>query len=341
MSQNQGNLVITAVNAALKRDTEFFGKMDPYVKFQIGSQVLKTKEAKDMGKAPKWNQQLNARIQGEQIITFDIFDKDIGKDEYIAQGSYPLGKLFQYPGQTVQENVKLQYKGKDAGTINLNFQYFPDQQQQQFQQQGFNQFNQPQQQHGGFNQPQQQYYNQPPQQHGFNQPHQQQGFNQPQQQHGFNQPQQQQGFNNPMGGFNQPQQQQFQQQQGFNQPGQYPNFNGPQQQQGGFNQPQQYQGFNQPQQQGGFNQPQQGMYQGKYPMVHFNPSCGKCHGTGQNKKKNNGKPCGQCYQDAGYCKKCCGSMWDIKKNKRCEKCQNGRATSKDKKGKKDKDKKKK
>jgi len=62
---------------------------------------------------------------------------------------------------------------------------------------------------------------------------------------------------------------------------------------------------------------------GKYPAIRFDSHCKKCHGTGVNHKKK-GNPCGKCYKENGYCKKCCGSMWDVKKNHKCHKCKNGR-----------------
>ena len=51
-----GKLRLTIVEANLTRDTEAFGKMDPYVKFMVREQVFRSKTMKNAGKKPKWDQ---------------------------------------------------------------------------------------------------------------------------------------------------------------------------------------------------------------------------------------------------------------------------------------------
>jgi Ca2+-dependent lipid-binding protein len=51
-----GQLSLTLTKATLTRDTEMFGKMDPYVGFEYNGVYYKTKVAEDMGKKPVWNQ---------------------------------------------------------------------------------------------------------------------------------------------------------------------------------------------------------------------------------------------------------------------------------------------
>ena len=51
-----GRLRLEIIEARLTRDTEAFGKMDPYVKIQMREQVFKTKTMQEAGKTPKWNQ---------------------------------------------------------------------------------------------------------------------------------------------------------------------------------------------------------------------------------------------------------------------------------------------
>jgi hypothetical protein len=42
--------------------------------------------------------------------------------------------------------------------------------------------------------------------------------------------------------------------------------------------------------------------------------------------KKNGEvvPCGKCYKKNGYCKKCCGTLINLKKNVACKKCNKGK-----------------
>ena len=56
-ANRQGSaLNITVVEAKLTRDTETFGKMDPYVVITNDGQKYKTKVLDGAGKTPKWNQ---------------------------------------------------------------------------------------------------------------------------------------------------------------------------------------------------------------------------------------------------------------------------------------------
>ena len=42
MAATAGKLALTVIEASLTRDTEFIGKMDPYVKISTGQQKFKT-----------------------------------------------------------------------------------------------------------------------------------------------------------------------------------------------------------------------------------------------------------------------------------------------------------
>ena len=67
MSYSGGKLVIMPKTARLYRDTEMFGKMDPYVKFEIGKEKKKTKVHKSGGKSPIWNDVITMRTNGSKL----------------------------------------------------------------------------------------------------------------------------------------------------------------------------------------------------------------------------------------------------------------------------------
>jgi Ca2+-dependent lipid-binding protein len=71
-----GNLHIKFNCAKLSRDTETFGKMDPYVVLKIGSQVFKTDIHNDGGKFPSWKNEFNAQLQGNESVVIQVWDKD-------------------------------------------------------------------------------------------------------------------------------------------------------------------------------------------------------------------------------------------------------------------------
>lgn len=49
-----GKLRVHIVEAKLTRDTETFGKMDPYIIINTRQQRVRTKTAMNQGKTPKW-----------------------------------------------------------------------------------------------------------------------------------------------------------------------------------------------------------------------------------------------------------------------------------------------
>ena len=52
---SSGKLKITVVEAKLTRDTETFGKMDPYAVLNLRGQKFKTNVLDSAGKNPRWN----------------------------------------------------------------------------------------------------------------------------------------------------------------------------------------------------------------------------------------------------------------------------------------------
>lgn len=53
---HHGKLVLFIKEANLKRDCDFFTKMDPYVNIRIGSHHRKTNIKYEGGKHPKWHE---------------------------------------------------------------------------------------------------------------------------------------------------------------------------------------------------------------------------------------------------------------------------------------------
>ena len=64
-----GKLRLTVIEAKLTRDTELFGKMDPYCVITYRDTVLKTKVIEKGGKTPKWNEPfvIDVKYVGDDI----------------------------------------------------------------------------------------------------------------------------------------------------------------------------------------------------------------------------------------------------------------------------------
>ena len=115
-----GSLKLTVVQAQLTRNTETFGKMDPYVKIESRMQKFKTNTINGGGKTPKWTGQtftIDVKYTGDDL-TLSVWDEDVGNDDKVGECIIKLSSLI---GMTngVDEWFEIQHKGKKAGTINL------------------------------------------------------------------------------------------------------------------------------------------------------------------------------------------------------------------------------
>ena len=58
----EGTLMMNIIDANLSRDTESVGQMDPIVRLKYMNGQYRTKEQRDGGKHPIWNQNICVRI---------------------------------------------------------------------------------------------------------------------------------------------------------------------------------------------------------------------------------------------------------------------------------------
>ncbi|CDW71125.1 c2 domain containing protein [Stylonychia lemnae] len=261
-SSGGGNLTIRIVEGKLYRDTEAFGKMDPFVQVEYNGNKYKTRVHQGGGKAPVWNhvgiidllilQEFQIHVGSLQDdLTLKVLDEDVTKDDFVniaqQQDILQIGmSLIKMSSLCINNGVRdwftINYKQKQAGQVLIETKYQPaGQQQQQPQMMGMQQqMYQPQQQPmmmQGFGQ------QQPPlpQYQGMQQP----GYQMPQ---GYVAPQQYApGYQVPPGGYAAPQQYP----QGYQMPPQ------------GYVAPQQYPpGYQMPP---GYVAPQQYPPQGQYP----------------------------------------------------------------------------
>ena len=119
--QGGGRLRIKPLSAQLLKDCDTFGKMDPYVKVQVGADTQKSKVAKDMGKTPNWQDELDFAIAGAQSAYIAMYDHDkLSKDEFIGDITIPLRDIFVR--QNVTNTYELKNNGADAGKIQIHFE---------------------------------------------------------------------------------------------------------------------------------------------------------------------------------------------------------------------------
>jgi len=82
-----GTMVVHLHEAYLRRDTEMFGKMDPYMVFHVDTNKVISRTCDDAGKYPKWDQKIAFRSNNTDVIKMQLFDEDFnGKDDLIGTG---------------------------------------------------------------------------------------------------------------------------------------------------------------------------------------------------------------------------------------------------------------
>lgn len=114
-----GPLHIKIVGAALTRDTEMIGKMDPYLELSIGGvQVHKTKTLDEAGKNPQWNEECSFEVKDLNVeVQFKVSDEDYGSDDVVGEGTCTLADLCANGGQ--DGNFDIKHKGSGAGTVHF------------------------------------------------------------------------------------------------------------------------------------------------------------------------------------------------------------------------------
>jgi len=119
-----GTLYVRPVSGKLLHDTEFFGKMDPYVKVIIGTTFQKTPIAKKQHLTPNWDCEFIFELTGvEDLILFEVYDKDlITKDDLIGAGSISISS---FNNNIFNQWIPLSFKGRDAGALLVEMRIAP------------------------------------------------------------------------------------------------------------------------------------------------------------------------------------------------------------------------
>ena len=109
-----GLLQVNVKEARLTRDTEMFGKMDPYVRVTNRMQVVCTSVQKSAGKDPQWHETLDLDVKyiGDDLL-FEVIDKEMVNDDMIGSASIKISSLCANGG--IDEWWTIMFKGKSAG----------------------------------------------------------------------------------------------------------------------------------------------------------------------------------------------------------------------------------
>jgi hypothetical protein len=117
-----GVMHVKVLKADLTRDTEVFGKMDPYVVLQLGAEQKKQTSVKgNAGKNPVWDETYGFDLMN----LFDplhvwVWDEEVGDADPIGEGVCEFKPMAKAP-QTYE--VVLAHKGEAAGKLFLEISF--------------------------------------------------------------------------------------------------------------------------------------------------------------------------------------------------------------------------
>ena len=135
MNVTSGKLRLTVIEAKLKRDTDFWTKMDPYCKLKIREDTYKTKVLNNAGKLPKWNETFEIPVKyiGDDMLV-EVWDEDVAADDVVGSGNVKLSSLCANGG--IDEWFDIFYKGKKAGNVHFKSVFVAETRPQQVAQAG-------------------------------------------------------------------------------------------------------------------------------------------------------------------------------------------------------------
>ena len=102
-------------------DTETFGKMDPYVQVVLGSREARTKEKKDAGVNPVFEEELVLDFQNEAEVDFRVFDSEsMGSDKFIGEARISVQAVINNGGSWAGDLQLYRGGKKPAGLLNVH-----------------------------------------------------------------------------------------------------------------------------------------------------------------------------------------------------------------------------
>lgn len=124
------SLEVQVIEANLTRNTELFGKMDPYVKLQVGEEAPQlTKVKEDAGIHPKWDEVFHFDITNPMLsLRLTVMDKDISNDDTVGEAVIPLraSGYLEASGEFTVRDIPLKFKDEEAGILRIATRYNPD-----------------------------------------------------------------------------------------------------------------------------------------------------------------------------------------------------------------------
>ena len=75
----------------MRLDTgSLWDKMDPYVIFQVGSEVVRTKDVENAGLNAKFDEEFIIEVKDSDILVMVVYDKNVTSDDIAGQSAVSI-----------------------------------------------------------------------------------------------------------------------------------------------------------------------------------------------------------------------------------------------------------
>ena len=124
---SSGRLNLTVVEAKLIRDTETFGKMDPYCVLNLRGQKYKTNVLDGAGKNPKWNQTFDIVVHSTaDDMTVVVWDEEVMSDDLVGEATIRIADLIAGGSGSAGAWLDIYYKKQKAGQVLMKCNWIND-----------------------------------------------------------------------------------------------------------------------------------------------------------------------------------------------------------------------
>ena len=120
MDYSAGLLTLKPRAAKITKNTDSFGKGDPYLLIKVGNNDYKTATQKNT-QTPIFTESFTVKIEKTYDFYVKVMDEDVGADDFIAETTVSLQDAIT-KGKAV-EVAKLFNEGKEVGTITFELEF--------------------------------------------------------------------------------------------------------------------------------------------------------------------------------------------------------------------------
>lgn len=113
-------LILSNFAAQFTKNTDKFGKMDPYMIIDVAGQSQKSSVQKNAGVSPVWPDTFTFMVTPNDQLRIRFFDKDLFGSDHIGELSVPLSQVIN------AQKASLPFVGqKSSGNVTFNCVYYP------------------------------------------------------------------------------------------------------------------------------------------------------------------------------------------------------------------------